>query len=56
MRHPPAVLHVRLVPAQILHLLRVGQDHLQPSFLQNVEYRSPVRPGALHRYLLALLF
>src|SRR5712692_8857187 len=39
------------MPAQILHLLRIGQDHFQLAIVQNVENRFPIRSRALHHHM-----
>src|ERR1035438_7953333 len=45
---PAGVVAVRLVAPQILHMLRIGQQNLQVSIVQNVVNRPPVRSRALH--------
>src|SRR5713226_2396483 len=39
------------MPAQILHLLRIGQDHFQLAIVQNVENWFPIRSRALHHHM-----
>src|ERR1035438_1320337 len=45
---PAGVVAVRLVAPQILHMLRIGQQNLQVSIVQDVVNRPPVRSRALH--------
>lgn len=52
MRQPDTVGHVGLVPAQILHMQRIGQMHRQTP-LQHVKYRLPIRSGTRHHHALA---
>src|SRR5260370_20216361 len=50
MRQPPGIGRIGLVPFPVLHLHRVGQHHFH-LWLQHVEHRYPLRPGALHPHL-----
>ena len=45
---PLAVLHVGLAGGHVLDVAGVGQDHLEPPRLQNLEERNPVHPGGFH--------
>ena len=56
MRQPAGVVAIRLMSSQILDMLRVGQQNLHLTVIQNVVDGPPVRSRALHHGMRTVVF